>query len=282
MVLVKNDELYKKIESLQYKTNSFMHENMIKEPFENDFAVRFCWSSNSLEGNTLSLDETVSVIEYDEVRSGHSYSEYWEAKQLYKAIRAMLVPVTKNNITEDWIKQCNAVVMDSDGSYRKDSVYIGTLVEAVYYPPSYERIPELMSEFVLHVNIDEANVTETIQKIAKLHMDFERIHPFHDGNGRVGRMILNQQLINNGLLPIAIEKRSDYRQAFRRYDKNGDISIMEHIICKGQIEALERLQNLGDLWMEQTGSSKKNYLEKCCKEHSGAVKDGPKIDIGLY
>lgn len=58
--------------------------------------------------------------------------------------------------------------------------------------------------------------------ITEYHIRFERIHPFSDGNGRTGRMIMNQQLINNDMLPITIDKTSKYRQAFRAYEKNGD------------------------------------------------------------
>lgn len=250
MPILDNEALYDEIRKLQQETMPFAEEDMVVRPFEDDFAMRFCWSSNSLEGNTLSLDETVSLIEYDEVGSGHSYSEYREAKQLHRAIRELLIPMKKRPITESWIKRGNARIMDSDGSYRTGPVYIGTLAEAVYYPPSHEKVPELMAEYVSEMDVMETDITDRIRAAAKMHMDFERIHPFRDGNGRVGRMILNQQLINSSLLPVAIEKKSDYRQAFRRYDRNGDISLMEHIICKAQIDALERLKSLGLLWME--------------------------------
>ena len=56
-------------------------------------------------------------------------------------------------------------------------------------------------------------------------------------------MILNQQLINHGLLPITIHKNSDYRQAFKRYDKNGDISLMVHVVLDGEREAIQRLKD---------------------------------------
>ena len=55
-------------------------------------------------------------------------------------------------------------------------------------------------------------------------------------------MILNQQLINHGLLPVTIHKNSDYRQAFKLYDKNGDISKMVHIVLSGEMEAIQRLR----------------------------------------
>ena len=64
-------------------------------------------------------------------------------------------------------------------------------------------------------------------------------------------MIINQQLINNDLLPIAIDKTSKYRQAFRAYDRNLDISILVHLICSAEMEAIERVNKL-----EQKQSSK--------------------------
>ncbi len=57
-------------------------------------------------------------------------------------------------------------------------------------------------------------------------------------------MILNQQLINNDLLPIAIDKTSKYRQAFRAYEKNGDTSLLVYLICSKEIEAIKRVMDL--------------------------------------
>lgn len=101
-----------------------------------------------------------------------------------------------------------------------------------------------MAEFVKCLSASGKNIADSLNNVAKNHMDFERIHPFPDGNGRTGRIILNQQLINEGLLPIIIEAKGDYRQAFRRYDRNGDISQMVHIIAKGELASIERIQQL--------------------------------------
>ena len=108
--------------------------------------------------------------------------------------------------------------MMGEEGYRQKNGYIGTTLEAVYYPPSYEKVPERMSEFMTRLSVSGKDMEERLSNIAKNHMDFERIHPFADGNGRTGRMILNQQLINESLLPIIIEPTGNYRQAFRRYD----------------------------------------------------------------
>lgn len=75
----------------------------------------------------------------------------------------------------------------------------------------------------------------------KKHIEFERIHPFSDGNGRRDRIILNQSLINEGLLPIVIEPKSKYRSAFKEYNNNQDTSLMENIIYNGQFESIEKI-----------------------------------------
>lgn len=218
-------------------------DRLIFEPFYKDFAYRFCWNSNAIEGNTLSLDETVSVLEYDEVRSGHTYSEYEEAKRLNQAIGQMLSE-RYTKITEEWLARIVYLITGLYKEYRTDDVYIGTMIEAVYYPPSYGLVPKLMKEFIEDINFTNDSTRDVIEKAAKAHIQFERIHPYHDGNGRTGRLMLNQMLLNNGLLPVIFSDKSKYRQAFRRYERNGDTSLMVHLLCKGQKESLSNIEEL--------------------------------------
>ncbi len=246
MPVIDNKKYFSAIE-LQYdKLSSYLADELVTAPFCNDFIYRFCWSTNSLEGNTLTLDDTISVLDYDEVRGGHKYEEYHDAKQQHKAILQMLIPLQKRKITEEWIKDSNGIIQDTKGEYRDSDIYIGTVVEAVYYPPKHSAVPEHMASFLKTVNFISEGYEKDIKTIAMQHMAFEQMHPFKDGNGRVGRMILNLQLINCHMLPIAIEKKSDYRQAFRKFQQNHDTSLMEHIICKGQLESLDRIQKLAD------------------------------------
>ena len=111
-------------------------------------------------------------------------------------------------------------------------------------PPAPEKIPELMNTYLKEMQIQKESLTETLEQAARLHIQFEQIHPFQDGNGRVGRMILNQQFINQNLLPITIEPKGKYRQAFRQYEKNGDISLMMHVLCKSELGAIEKIGQL--------------------------------------
>lgn len=244
MALFHDETLFEEIEAKRLDVNEKMKDSLIGAPFLDDFSRRFCWSSNAIEGNTLSLDETVAFIDFDEVRSGHSYSEYQDTKALYRAICSQILPLEIRNIDEVWIKKANAILLMQEEEYRQKDVYIGTTLEAVYYPPSYTEVPNLMKKFVQQLEIEESDIPAVFEKIAKNHMDFERIHPFSDGNGRTGRMILNQQLVNQNFLPIIIEAKGDYRQAFRRYDRNGDVSQMVHIIAKGELASMERVMKL--------------------------------------
>lgn len=247
-----------------------VREPLVEDAFIKDFSYRFCWSSNAIEGNTLSLDETISVIAYDEVRSGHTFSEYQEAKDLYKAINKFLLPIKEKEITGSWIQDVNRQIMGNMTSgYRSTDVYIGNVFEATYYPPEYQRIHEMMSEWLKDVNAYKTDVMDMFDEIAKKHILFERIHPFQNGNGRTGRVILNQQLINHGFLPIVIPPKSDYTQAFKRYDKTGDISKMRHVICKGELESIKRLGELSNMKEIQT---KKKSVEfepyRRCMRHT--------------
>lgn len=102
-----------------------------------------------------------------------------------------------------------------------------------------------MSEYLKYVNkTDFSNIGDIIHFIAFKYIEFERIHPFMDGNGRTGRMILNQQLINNKLLPITIEPSAKYRSTFKEYNKTGDATLMENIICKSEKKSIEKMDTL--------------------------------------
>ncbi len=244
MPLFDNENRISQIETEKDKIFQYMENPLICQPFMEDFARRFSWSTNAIEGNTLSLEETIAIIDYDEVRSNHTYSEYTDAKNSYYAIQKMLLPFNKTKIDETWIKKTNGFIMHTQGEYRENTVYIGNLAEAVYYPPEPQDVPALMKKWSREANIEAGTTKETFEKIAVSHIRFERIHPFSDGNGRTGRMIVNQQLINNGFLPVSISPTGKYREAFRRYDKREDISEMIYVLLKSELESFERVRSL--------------------------------------
>lgn len=214
--------------------------------FCSDMRRRMCWNSNAIEGNTLSLDETVALIDYDEVRNGHTYSEYMDAKNMYTAVREYISFEQAQEITINWITAVHTALFGCNTGFRQKNVYIGTIAEVAYQPPQFQRIPELMEEYLLQVNVRETCPEECVRQLAQKHIQFERIHPFIDGNGRTGRCILNQLLLNNGFPPAMIMDKSKYRQAFRQYDKNGATELMEYVIWKGIQYSLEVAKSITD------------------------------------
>lgn len=237
------DEI-RNLEDLLPLAKERLKDPLIAEPFYKDFTYSFCWSSNAIEGNTLSLEETISLIEYDEVSAGHTYSEYTDAKNLYSAIK-MYLSFSEQKVSEEWIKDIAHEITGFDSGYRKENIYIGSMIEAVYYPPDHKDVSGLMKEYIEGIDSKkELSLEDKVKDLAEKHIRFERIHPFKDGNGRTGRIILNQSLINEGLLPVVIETKSKYRNAFKEFNKSGDTSFMENILLKGMLSAVEKIDTL--------------------------------------
>ena len=240
------------IKQYKKKCKEWKKNHLVWEPFQKDLLFRLSWNSNSLEGNTLSLEETVQVIEYDEVRSGHTFTEYQEAKTMYAALYQKMKFEGNTEIDLEWIKETNRLIMQKDGELRKEDVYVGTPVEVVYYPPNYQKVSGLMEKYVEDLQMtDTMQEEDVIAHVARKHIEFERIHPFKDGNGRTGRVIMHQQLLNQGMLPAIIKDQSKYRQAFRRYDKNGETSLMEYVIAEGILETYHRLENVYEKFLSR-------------------------------
>ena len=149
---IDNAKYLDKIEKIQKRYPYQQMPEHLKQAFEQDMRIRLSWNTNSLEGNTLSLEETVEIISYDEVRSGHTYSEYTEAKNSYKAYQKMNFSQVQE-IDLNLIRQINGIIMDSDGNFRTNQVYIGSLAEVAFLPPELEKIEERMENYLSSMQI---------------------------------------------------------------------------------------------------------------------------------
>ncbi len=204
------------------------------ENYIQDFITRSTYHSNAIEGNTLTYSETYAIL--------YNYNSFKiqnrEPREIYEAInhKAALELVfeylkIENELSDKLIKNINKTinknVLFTEG-YRKIQVFIASSEEL---PPSPEKIPNLMNYYIFNYNSDEGNIFE---KIAKYHIEFEKIHPFEDGNGRTGRILMNFELIKNNLPSIVISK--DDRVKYFEYILNNDI--------KGLSKWIEELSNI--------------------------------------
>lgn len=209
-----------------------------------DFTIRYTYNSNAIEGNTLTLSETRLVLEGVTIDQ-KPLNDHLEAVGHRDAFQYMLTLVSEDvPLTECIIKELHSLVLmdrpNDKGVYRRIPVMISG---ATHTPPQPYLVQPQMEQLVIAFN-DSKNHIHPLQRIAKFHLDFEGIHPFIDGNGRTGRLLLNFALMRAGYLPIDIKftDRRRYYAAFEAYYAQGEISPMVELVTGYEDEALgERL-----------------------------------------
>ena len=202
--------------------------------FNREFSISASHNSNAIEGNTFTYDETKLLIEKGIITGAHSLRESEDIIGYKQAFDFLYDAVKKEQpITEEFIKTIHAFVLRGEedaGEYRTIQNYIGSITRVVYTPCPPSQVQEKMSEYVQLLAKDfEENIkvarTGSINwiclfhNLAKHHIEFENIHPFIDGNGRTGRLLLTYELICMGLLPVDIryEERDRYYAAIKAY-----------------------------------------------------------------
>ena len=208
-----------------------------------DLITRSTYHSNAIEGNTLTYAETYAILYND-----NSFKiEGKEPREIYEAInhKNALELVFKNLVEKQdfddrFIKRINETVnrniKETEG-YRTVQVFIQG---SEHVPPEPEKIHNLMNYFVYNYNHDEQNI---YKKVAQYHIEFEKIHPFEDGNGRTGRLLINYELIKNNLPPVVISK--DDRVKYFELLKNNDVQKMSRWIEELSEKEKERMRRFG-------------------------------------
>ena len=208
-----------------------------------DLITRSTYHSNAIEGSTLTYAETYAILYNDNSFKigGKEPREIYEAINHKKALELVFKNLKNNDeFNEGFIKKLNETInrdiKDTEG-YRTVQVFIRG---SEHIPPAPEKIPNLMNYFIYNYNHDEQNI---FYKLAKYHIEFEKIYPFEDRNGRTGRLLLNYELIKNNLPPVVISK--DDRVKYFEFLKNDDII--------GLAEWLKDLSNQENERMEKFG-----------------------------
>jgi Fic family protein len=178
-----------------------------------DLKVLSTYHSNAIEGNTLNLHETQMVVDYGMTLGSHSLREYQEAANhahAYDYVVSLVSEEQKNApITQDILLTLHRFVVKSIldeaqvGQWRVVPVYIrGSNMT----PPPARDVPRLMREWMEWINGPRGEQYEPITRAAIAHHGFEAVHPYVDGNGRVGRLLLNLMLMREGYPPALVLK----------------------------------------------------------------------------
>ena len=197
-----------------------------------DFMVEYTYNSNAIEGNTLTLRETDMVLRGLTIDK-KPLKDHMEAVGHKEAFYYILGLVkAKEGLSEAIIKQIHSLVLadkpQDRGVYRRVPVRI---LGASSEPVQPYQIEPLMYQLIMEYAADSRNIVE---KLANFHIRFEGIHPFIDGNGRTGRLLVNLELMKEGYPPIDIKftDRIRYYEAFETYNLHGDVSAMTKLFAE--------------------------------------------------
>ena len=187
-----------------------MRQNMEKLPFEymEDMLVRMAHHSTAIEGNTLTQAETISILIHNFIPRDMSEREYYEVKNYRKAFNTLLEADRK--ITTELIKKYNKYIMenlhDLNGKFKTTQ---NLILGAEFEPIKPYLVPFEIEDWCdnLSYRLENAKTNEEkVEIIMDQHIKFEKIHPFNDGNGRTGRLLIIHSCLKEDLEPIIIPK----------------------------------------------------------------------------
>jgi excisionase family DNA binding protein len=209
------------------------------ERLNEEFTVEFTYNSNAIEGNTLTLRETDMVLRGLTIDQ-KPLKDHLEAighKEAFEYVQTLVAEGTP--LTEQVIKDIHYLVLsdkkEDRGVYRKVPVRI---MGAANAPAQPFMIRPLMEQWLADYAQSQENI---VTKMARFHLAFESIHPFIDGNGRTGRLLVNLELMKAGYPPIDIKfsDRLAYYQAFDDFHTTGSLSAMENLFARYLNERLD-------------------------------------------
>jgi Fic family protein len=204
-------------------------------------ALEWTYHSNAIEGNTLTLRETKVVLEGITV-GGKSMREHFEATNHRDAILYVEEIAAKQEALSEWqIKNIHSLILKSidteeAGRYRRENVVIAG---ASTTPPDFQHLDEEMRQLIAWH--EKAAHMHTIERAAELHTRFVKNHPFIDGNGRTGRLLLNLELMKAGYPPAVIrkEERLAYYDALDNACVSGNYGGITALVAEAVQRSLE-------------------------------------------
>lgn len=250
------------------------------------------YNSNAIENSTLTLKETEKILLEMELPKHLDLREVYEAKNLAQVMERLhlrpLSPLKLATILE--LHQLLLTNVDDKiaGRLRQQNEHV-MIGGHIAPPPSQakQRLTSLFAEYRQDLE------THYVDKIAKFHLEFETIHPFNDGNGRIGRVIINYQLARLQLPPIIIYDRhkEKYYQTFRdyRHPNQQKIEDLSKILALSLMESLhKRLAYLKELkiipvakYAQELSQSVPNLLNKALRQTIPAFREREAWMIGV-
>ena len=228
-------QVFRRIQDLQtrYLKAGLGKESLLRLIYESEVTEQV-YNSNAIENSTLSLEETDKILNRIDLDRFINERELFEAKNLARVVEYIAQKAGQEALTLDMMLLLHKMLIsnirdDIAGRFRKSDEWV-RVGNHIATDPSLV-VEQLENMMIAYQTGSEESI---ITRIARLHLSFEHIHPFVDGNGRIGRVLNNYLLTREGHAPINIKfiDRSEYYDAFAAFDKKSDLSLMEQIVGK--------------------------------------------------
>lgn len=210
----------------------------------------FAYNTNHIEGSTITSDETASIYDTGTILTNSDkvivLKDATETKNHFTLFKYMLDTI-EEDLTEEMIKKFHFILKDGTltdsekewfnvGDYKKKKNFVGNITTS---------LPSEVSKDMKKLMVWYNSLTEKkLEDIIEFHVRFERIHPFQDGNGRVGRMIMFRECLFNDIMPFYIEDRNKdfYIRGMKEYQNNNEKGYLIDT-CLNSQDNYEKLVN---------------------------------------
>lgn len=200
------------------------------------------YNSNAIENSTLTLQETEKILLNIDFSSDLSLREIYEAKNLARVVEYIRNKAEQIKLNKELILLLHKMLIggindEIAGRFREKTEYVKV---ANHIAPAPEQVEGLIDSAL--ISFDSKQSIYFLERISKFHLEFEHIHPFCDGNGRIGRVLINLLFLKFGFPPIIIrdKEKSDYYDAFREFDINQRTKLMDRILYLNLTEAIHK------------------------------------------
>lgn len=242
---IPSDQLTAKKQALQQKSGEYksvINEILNNPDIRDQFILKLTYHSNSIEGSTLTEPDTAAILFDNAALPNKSLTEQLEAKNHQTALNYLFDHIAKKEkVDEALILKLHSILMNGirpdAGVYRNH----GVRITGVNLPTAnYMSIPKLIPEVMARIN---EKAKDILALSASVHSKFEQIHPFGDGNGRVGRLLMNAMLLSANFAPAIIrqeQKQLYYTYLYKAQTKE-DQSQLEDFLCEAVIDGFKIL-----------------------------------------
>ena len=290
--MAKTLSIFNKIHILRerYYKSSFRKESLVKLINETEVSEQV-YNSNAIENSTLTLEETEKILLQIDLDRYISEREIFETKNLARVVSYINTVAKEKELSIDMILLLHKMLLsnirnDVAGRFRKNDEWVRV---SNHIAPDPKFVISMVEDMLIKYN--SASNENIISRIALLHLAFENIHPFVDGNGRIGRVVNNYMLTREGYVPINIKfiDRRLYYEAFKEFDSKGKTTIMQEIVGKALTNSYhKRLAYLEEMkiitlseYAKQSGISHSNLINKAKRQTIEAFFDKGNWKIGI-